>query len=210
MLGPVSSHTAAETQSVVASVRSQPAGGRAFWRPPTGPRDATSTTRASASHRHSGHYAWVSNIDKWSASDPDAKARLLRQLANTGTPLWIATHGLSMGWTIRSGSKVRVLANADPRCGQLWAYCDDSGHVVVHRYRNHVDAGHVLQGDTCIHADPPVHAKRLIGQVVAVQRGARVRFIGRGNVILGACQRIPRTVLARIMRAGRLVGGAVV
>src|SRR4029079_12424194 len=29
-------------------------GGRAFWRPPTGPRDATSNTRTSASDRHSG------------------------------------------------------------------------------------------------------------------------------------------------------------
>src|SRR5437667_2316573 len=29
-------------------------GGRAFWRPPAGPRDATSRGRASASHPHSG------------------------------------------------------------------------------------------------------------------------------------------------------------
>src|SRR3954463_14419689 len=34
-------------------------GGRAFWRPPTGPRDATSNTRASASDPHSGQYARV-------------------------------------------------------------------------------------------------------------------------------------------------------
>jgi hypothetical protein len=36
-------------------------GGRAFWRPPTGPRDATSTTRASASDPHSGQYVRVSS-----------------------------------------------------------------------------------------------------------------------------------------------------
>ena len=35
-------------------------GGRAFWRPPTGPRDATSNTRASASDPHSGQYAFSS------------------------------------------------------------------------------------------------------------------------------------------------------
>src|SRR5947199_4985189 len=29
-------------------------GGKAFWRPPAGPRDATSRGRASASHPHSG------------------------------------------------------------------------------------------------------------------------------------------------------------
>jgi hypothetical protein len=142
--------------------------------------------------------------------DADAKAQLLRQATNTGRPLWIAAHGSSMGWTIRSGSKVRVMANPNPRRGQLWAYCDDSGRVVVHRYRHRVDAGHVLQGDTCVRPDPPVDAGRLIGQVVAVQRGARVRFIGRGNVILGACQRIPRALLTRTLRAGRLVRGAVV
>src|SRR3954463_9931326 len=34
-------------------------GGRAFWRPPTGPRDATSNTRASASDPHSGQYGAV-------------------------------------------------------------------------------------------------------------------------------------------------------
>src|SRR5215203_4056275 len=34
-------------------------GGRAYWRPPAGPRDATSNTRASASDPHSGHYMFA-------------------------------------------------------------------------------------------------------------------------------------------------------
>ena len=34
-------------------------GGKAFWRPPTGPRDATSNTRASASDPHSGQSVGV-------------------------------------------------------------------------------------------------------------------------------------------------------
>jgi len=35
-------------------VRKPTNGGRAFWRPPAGPRDATSNTRAPASDPHSG------------------------------------------------------------------------------------------------------------------------------------------------------------
>ena len=62
MLGPVSSHAAAETRQVVASLGSQPKGGRAFWRPPTGPRDATSNTRTSASDRHSGQSGAASPV----------------------------------------------------------------------------------------------------------------------------------------------------
>jgi hypothetical protein len=147
----------------------------------------------------------VSNADDRSAVayDPDVKARLLRQAAGTGTPLWIAAYGPSMGWTIRTGSKVHVVQNPTPRAGQLWAYCDDTGRVVVHRYRHRIDAGHVLQGDTCVNPDPPVAAERLIGHVVAVQRGGRVRRIGRGDALLGACQRVPRTVISRVVRARR-------
>ena len=137
--------------------------------------------------------------------DADAKARLLRRAANTGTPLWIAAHGPSMGWTIRTGSKVHVVGNLSPRRGQLWAYCNESGRVIVHRYRDRIDAGHVLQGDACVRPDPPVDAQRLIGQVVAVQRGTRVRSVGRADVILGASQRIARTLVARTLRVGRMV-----
>jgi len=137
------------------------------------------------------------------AFDTDEKARLLRQAASTGTPLWIAAKGPSMGWTIRTGSKVHVVGNRSPRRGQLWAYCDESGRVIVHRYRHRVGAGHVLQGDTCVRPDPPVRTEQLVGQVVAVQRGTRVRAVGRGDVILGACQRIPRTLTARAVRTVR-------
>jgi hypothetical protein len=140
------------------------------------------------------------------ALDAAEKARLLRQAANTGTPLWIAAHGSSMGWTIRTGSKVHVVGNPDPRRGQLWAYCDGSGRVVVHRYRHRVDAGHVLQGDACARPDPPVDAEQLIGQVIAVRRGTRVRSVGRADVILGACQRLPRMLISRAVRYGRRYG----
>jgi hypothetical protein len=56
VLFPVSSHAAAKTRRAAHSLKSQPRGGRAFWRPPTGPRDATSELLAPASHPHSGQF----------------------------------------------------------------------------------------------------------------------------------------------------------
>jgi hypothetical protein len=44
VLVPVSSHAVAKTRRAACSLKSQPCGGRAFWRPPTGPRDATTVS----------------------------------------------------------------------------------------------------------------------------------------------------------------------
>jgi len=85
--------------------------------------------------------------------DPTTKARLLRQVAGLRS-MWIPAHGSSMGWTIPSGSSVRVVAVERPRRGELWAYCDDNGTVVVHRYAYRAAAGHILRGDASIRCDP--------------------------------------------------------
>src|SRR5205809_3281342 len=44
-------------------------GGRAFWRPPAGPRDATSRGRASASHPHSGQSVRVAKTGGQESDD---------------------------------------------------------------------------------------------------------------------------------------------
>ena len=134
--------------------------------------------------------------------DASVKARLLRQAA-ADAPLWIAARGDSMGRTIPTGASVLVAHDASPRRGQLWAYCDEAGRVVVHRYRRHTSAGHVLQGDTRVQPDPPVQDERLIGRVTAVRRRGRDRHVGWSDRCLGESQRLPRELLARATRMTR-------
>ena len=136
------------------------------------------------------------------ALDASATARLLRRAA-ASAPLWIMARGDSMGRAIPTGSSVLIAPSSTPRRGQLWAYCDQSGGVVVHRYRRHTAAGHVLQGDTSAHPDSSVGDDQLIGRVTAVRRGDRVRSLGWSDRCVGECRRVPRAVFARASRVTR-------
>ena len=120
------------------------AGGRALWRPPTGPQDATSEPFAPAAHPHSGHYA--ARAGRTSPSPgrasrrtvfPDEGAPAIRRLGGhrvvlsggTGTSghcacdlrAWLR-HGWHRGVLIgpscvaTAGPKARVLGR---RCGSL-------------------------------------------------------------------------------------------
>lgn len=134
--------------------------------------------------------------------DVPTKARLLREAA-AHEPLWIVAHGGSMGRTIPTGSSVLVAQCSSPRRGQIWAYCEPCGTVVVHRYRRRTEAGHVLQGDTRTRSDPPVGDDLLIGRVTAVRRGGRARSVGWRDRCRGECQRLPRVAVARAARLAR-------
>ena len=140
-----------------------------------------------------------------SGVDASAKARLLREAAESAS-LWIAARGESMGRTIPTGSSVLVAEGSMPRRGEVWAYCDPSGNVVVHRYRRLTSAGHVLQGDTRTRPDPPVREEWLIGRVTAVRRGDRIRSVGWRDRCVGACQRLPRAAIARASRMTQRIG----
>ena len=137
---------------------------------------------------------------------PDAaKARLLRQAAVTHA-VWIPAHGASMGRTVPSGASVLVAPYAPPRRGEVWAYCDESGTVVVHRYRRHIEDGHVLQGDASAGCDAPVSDEELVGRVAAVRVDGRVRRLGRLDRWLSACRRASRALrigASRMMRRER-------
>jgi hypothetical protein len=85
----------------------------------------------------------------------------------------------------------------------VWAYCDESGTVVVHRYRRHVDTGHVLQGDTSASCDAPISDEQLIGRVVAVRVDGRVRALGRLDRWLGDSRGTSRALVARASRMTR-------
>jgi hypothetical protein len=123
--------------------------------------------------------------------DMTSKARLLREAAAC-EPLWIVAHGASMGRTIPSGSSVRVAGAAAPRRGQVWAYVDGSGAVVVHRYRRRSATGHVLQGDTSSHSDAPVPTDQLIGRVTAVRSAGRLRSVGSFDRLRFEYRRVAR------------------
>jgi hypothetical protein len=136
------------------------------------------------------------------AASHASKARLLRQAAAT-TTLWIPARGASMGRAVPSGSSVLVAPYAPPRRGEVWAYCDESGTVVVHRYRRQRDTGHLLQGDTSASSDAPVRDEQLIGRVVAVRVDGRVRGLGRLDRWLGDSRRTSRALVARALRMTR-------
>jgi hypothetical protein len=137
--------------------------------------------------------------------DAATSARLLHRAA-AASPLWIPARGRSMGWTVPSGCDVLVTPSVHPRPGELWAYCAPSGAVVVHRYRKRTRAGHVLQGDACVRADPPIPSAVLVGRVIAVRTDGRVRPVRWTQHLVGVGQRVPRNIIAFATRARRAFG----
>ncbi len=132
--------------------------------------------------------------------DPVTTARLLRTRAHA-EPLWLDVSGRSMGWSIPGGGRVRVdPVSAEPRPGEVWAFCDPQGEIVVHRHRTTVGGAHRFQGDARVRADEPVEPDRLIGRVGAVDPP---RPPLRWGPVAGAIQREPRMVVARTVRLTR-------
>jgi hypothetical protein len=128
---------------------------------------------------------------------PEQIASALR-LTAASKPLWLDISGVSMGRTIAPGSEVLVVGAQRPRLGQVWAFCNDAGAVVVHRCRGRRRGQFVFEGDATGHADRPVGTGLLVGKVAAVRRGEDVRRLGRTDAFVGALN-----LLAR--RARRLV-----
>jgi hypothetical protein len=135
-------------------------------------------------------------------ASPEHIASALR-LTVASKPLWLDTSGHSMGRTIVPGSEVLVVAAQRPRVGQVWAFCNDAGLVVVHRCRGR-RAGHfVFEGDATGHADRPVDTNRLVGRVAAVRRGSRVRHFGPWQSLAGAVAIAARRAIRFARRTGR-------
>ena len=130
---------------------------------------------------------------------PAATAPLLREAVQT-RPLWIDVHGGSMGRSIPDGARVRVEAADRPRRGEVWAFADGDGHLVVHRYRGETPDGFRFQGDIRVRADAMVSAEQLVGRVVDVGPG---RAAWRWGRVAGAVQRTPRAVVAALVRRWR-------
>lgn len=131
------------------------------------------------------------------AAGPTAGA--LRKAARV-RPLWIEVRGGSMGRSIPDGSKVCVEAAALPRRGEVWAFCDRSDSVVVHRCRGPVSGGMRFQGDARVRPDETVPEERLIGRVIDVAPHRAHLWWGP---TAGVVQRTPRVAIAMLHRAVR-------
>jgi hypothetical protein len=110
--------------------------------------------------------------------DPEVTASLLRSRLVDGS-ITMPVAGSSMRGVIASGSTVHLVAAETPRPGEVWAFADDLGRILVHRVR-HVDAETITgRGSGNDFDDEPVPWSRLIGRVVAAEGGRRVRRFGR-------------------------------
>ena len=106
-----------------------------------------------------------------------------------------------MRGSIDSGSVVEIHAARAPRVGEIWAFTDDSGNLVVHRVRH-------LRGDTVIARgsgntldDEPVEHQRLIGRVISATAGARTRRYGTLDRRRAAIEFSTRSVVRRLRRS---------
>lgn len=136
--------------------------------------------------------------DPSTPAQPLAIASMLRQRVQR-EPLWIPVHGASMGRTIAAGSEVLIAARRAPRLGEVWAFCDERGTLVVHRYMGRRHDSLRMQGDAQ-YEDPAVSADALIGRVIAVRRE------GRGRA-LGERERVVRGLRLLVYRRARAVAG---
>jgi len=160
--------------------------------------------------RHTPSAAITSTAPTGAAPPPTERERqaiapLMRRRAATER-LWLPVRGESMGWSIRNGTRVRVEPAATPRRGEVWAFANAQGEIVVHRSRGKGPVGYVFQGDVHVDPDATVGAERLIGRVVEIdppQAGLR------WGAASGAVQRVPRVAVGRATRALRRIRAGV-
>jgi len=106
-----------------------------------------------------------------------------------------------MGRTIVAGSRVLLDAPPAPRFGEIWAWSNDDGEVVVHRCLGRSGDRYRFQGDARKELDPPVRPAQIIGRVVAVEHGGRTRPIGRRDRSLGTARLLARSLARGAYRA---------
>jgi len=84
-----------------------------------------------------------------------------------------------MGDTIKNGTEVQLVAASRPRRGEVWAYVDDEGRIVVHRFVGRRRRLLVFRGDAIASTDLLVAETRLAGKVVSGRDGEAERQISR-------------------------------
>ena len=77
----------------------------------------------------------------------------------------------------------------------MWAFCDDSGSIVVHRCRGRRGGLFVFEGDATGRADRPVDRSRLIGRVRAIRTEGGIRRLGPVDAGIGTIGTLVRRAL---------------
>lgn len=134
-----------------------------------------------------------------STMHPATKALALRRAA-TGSSLWLEASGDSMGRLIVPGDRVAIVATTRPRRGQVWAFCDARGDVLVHRCRGRRGGLWLFQGDARGRPDRPVSEANLVGRVTAIDHAGRRRPLGRRDRLLRGFPRLAWLFAASAVR----------
>lgn len=136
---------------------------------------------------------------------------LMPAVLEKGRPFRFEARGTSMEPFIVDGDILTVvpLVGSRPRPGDVAAFVHPaSGGVRVHRVVKVEDGRYVLKGDNALDADGALSRDQILGVVVRLERGGRVRPVGRG---LGAAlrARLSRSALVvRLTRRARRLAGA--
>lgn len=120
-------------------------------------------------------------------STPATAAALLLRRRVAQAPTWLPVVGGSMGRTIRTGSKVLVSAGDEPRFGEVWAFCNAQGILVVHRFVRRRKGAFYFQGDAHW-PDSPVPRDLMVGRVRRVRYQGRERRLGGHDRLTGGAR----------------------
>ena len=136
---------------------------------------------------------------------------LMPAVLEKGRPFRFEARGTSMEPFVRDGDIVTVapLRASRPKPGDIAAFVHPAaGGLRVHRVVKVEDGRYVLKGDNALDADGALSRDQILGVVVRLERGGRVRPVGRG---LGAAlrARLSRSALVvRLTRRARRLAGA--
>lgn len=122
-----------------------------------------------------------------SAPNVETPAALLLRRRVAQSPTWLPVAGSSMGRTIRTNSEVLVTPSAEPRFGEVWAFCNAEGTLVVHRFVRRRQGAFYFQGDAHW-PDPPVSGDLLVGRVLRIRHGGRERHLGGTDRLTGGAR----------------------
>jgi hypothetical protein len=140
------------------------------------------------------------------ANSAEVIAQRLRRDAGSDPALWIEISSGSMQPVLRAGDRVRIAAAERPRWGEVWAYCHQTGFVLVHRCMGRRRDGLLFQGDAERRSMAFVPRDRLIGRAVAVEHGRSSRPLGRAERWMHG---FPRQVTHELRRIARRLSGFV-
>ena len=139
---------------------------------------------------------------------------LATEILGQGQTLRFQAKGACMRPFVRDGDVVEVepIGESSIRRGDVVLFREAEDRVLVHRViqlgpRDRPD-GLLTKGDAVVHPDEPVVRDRVLGRVVAVERGARrVRLDSRASRLLGLVCGARRPLVWRLGGCARALVG---